>query len=317
MDRRNFLWALAPLSTLAGAQSVYPDKPVRLIIPFAPGNLTDSVTRLFADRMGAELGQSFIVDNRPGALGTLGSAAAQRSAPDGYTLLLTANGTTSAATALFKSLPYDPVRSFAHIGRIMIVPWVLAVSPSLPVNTLDEFITYVRRNPGKLSAGYTSSSSRFAVQGLLSQADLQVQQVPYKSPAQLFVDLRNREVQFAFFTPEVALGQTGSEQFKVLGVSAPRRWPSLPQVPAIADRLPGFEVVSWSGLAAPAGTPPDVLDRLKTAMNKVLSSSDFQERVRKLGADAAPVEKDTLAALIQSEIAAWAKFARDVNLKPE
>jgi tripartite-type tricarboxylate transporter receptor subunit TctC len=235
----------------ASAQSGYPNKPIRLIVPFAPGQVTDWLARMMSEQMAAELGQSIVVENRAGANGTIGSAFAITQPADGYTLVVTSNGTHSAGPSLFRKLGYDPIKDFAHIGGLMSLPWMLMVRPDFPAKDAREFITYERANPGKLAVGYGSSSSRLAIHLLKTMGRIDVLEVPYKGLGQTITDVRGGQLQFTFLDMGSALSQEKGGALRGLVVTSPKRSPVAPDKPAMAELLPGYEMVSWLGLAAP------------------------------------------------------------------
>jgi len=302
---------------LGAAHAAYPERPITVVMPFAAGAQTDNTGRIFAELLSAELGQSIIVENRVGAHGRLASTHVSRANPDGYTLLFTSNGTISAAPALYKDLPYDPLKSFDHIARITNIPWVLATSRKLPVESVDQLIEYAKKHPGALNGGYVSASSRFALYWLMKKAELNVVEIAYKATSQMFIGLSSGDLQFAFFTSDFAVAQAQSDTIRILGITTPEPWAGAPHLPPIAKTIPDFNVVSWLGVAAPKGTPADVLEKLENASLKVIKSDKFKEQVAKLHADVAPLGSVELGKLIESEIVMWNEFAKDAGIEPQ
>jgi tripartite-type tricarboxylate transporter receptor subunit TctC len=301
----------------ASAQSGYPNKPIRLIVPFAPGQVTDWLARMMSEQMAAELGQSIVVENRAGANGTIGSAFAITQPADGYTLVVTSNGTHSAGPSLFRKLGYDPIKDFAHIGGLMSLPWMLMVRPDFPAKDAREFITYARANPGKLAVGYGSSSSRLAIHLLKTMGRIDVLEVPYKGLGQTITDVRGGQLQFTFLDMGSALSQEKGGALRGLVVTSPKRSPVAPDKPAMAELLPGYEMVSWLGLAAPAGTPDAVLQRVHAVVAKILARPDIREKIAAYGGEVMEVNGAQVIEQIRAETPVWARFVKEAGIEPD
>ena len=310
-------FALMWVAATAGAQSAYPNKPIRLIVPFAPGQVTDWLARMMSEQMAAELGQSIVVENRAGANGTIGSAFAITQPADGYTLVVTSNGTHSAGPSLFRKLGYDPIKDFAHIGGLMSLPWMLMVRPDFPAKDAREFITYARANPGKLAVGYGSSSSRLAIHLLKTMGRIDVLEVPYKGLGQTITDVRGGQLQFTFLDMGSALSQEKGGALRGLVVTSPKRSPVAPDKPAMAELLPGYEMVSWLGLAAPAGTPDAVVQRVHAVVAKILARPDIREKIAAYGGEVMEMNGAQVIEQIRSETPVWARFVKEAGIEPD
>jgi tripartite-type tricarboxylate transporter receptor subunit TctC len=308
--------ALCLLSFAISAQDNYPNKPIRLIVPFAPGQVTDWLARFVGEQMQAELGQPVIVENRAGANGVLGNAYAAKQPPDGYTLVITSNGTHAAAPHMTKVLGYEPINDFAHFTALMSLPWALMVRSDFPAQNLGEFIVHLKANPGKLSTGYGSQSSRLCVHLLRTMAGVDFLDVPYKSLGQTTTDVRGGVLQFNFLDIGSAMAQNG-QGMRALAVTSPTRSAQLPNVPAMSESLPGYQMTSWLGMAAPAGTPPAITRRLHQIVAKIMANPENQKKIATYGGQVMTQSGEQLVALIKTENTVWANFARDAGLQKE
>ena len=300
----------------AGAQGTYPDRPIRLIVGFPVGVSVDLMARLVADGLRAELKQPVIVENRPGADGLIGAKAVADAPPNGYTLALTTNG-IAGNMVLLKNPGYDAVKGFAHLGIYSILPWVLVTHPSFSARTVPDLVAYGKANPGKLAVGYYSPGGRLNIFMLRTGGKFEVLEVPYKGPAQMLPDLASSQLQ-AFFLPiEQGFTQERNGFVRVLGVTTAKRQSIAPNVPAVAETIPGYEMYSWQGVAAPTGTPKDVLVRLQTAFNAAISTQDFRERLAKLGGVPASATPEEVAARINADMAVWRGWMKDAGVQQE
>ena len=311
------LWLLLAFAVShANAQS-FPSKPIKLIVPFPAGSATDHIARLTGSELHAALGQPVVVENKPGAQGGIAAAEVARAAPDGYTLMMTTNTPQAANVSLFKKLNYDPVKDFAPVARLGTTSFMLMVRPDFPAKNLKEFLAQVRSQPGKLSAGYGSAGSQVSLAMLKSMGKLDVVEVPYKGIPQAITDTMGGSLAFTFVDLGNALGQAKGGKLKGLGVTSQKRTPLAPDVPAMAEELPGYELIAWFALMAPAKTPADVVQKVHDAAVKSLAKPDVKEKYATIGIDPAPMSSAELAKFIQSEIAHWAKLVKLANIQPE
>jgi len=299
------------------AQS-YPSRPLRLIVPFPPGGVTDVMARVVAARLGIELGQPVVVENRAGASGAIGAEAAAKAAPDGYTLLMGNISTLAINAATFAKLPYDPESSFAPITMVAIQPLLIAVHPSVQAQSLPELVNLAKSKPGQLAYGTAGSSIHLAVEQFASIAGISMNHIPYKGSAPAVADLVGGQIQVLFDPFSTVYPQVRAGKVRGLAVTTSRRSSIAPELPTVAELgLPGFDVSSWQGLVAPAGTPKDILSRLHRDVLKVLTDPEVKEQFARQGAEAAPSTPEKFGEYVRSEIFRWKQVARDAGLKPE
>jgi tripartite-type tricarboxylate transporter receptor subunit TctC len=319
LQRRNLLLAAAalPAHRLAVAQD-YPNRPVQLIVPFPAGGVTDLVSRIVAVRLGTELGQSVVVDNRAGASGILGSGIAAKAPADGYTLLMGNISTLAVNSATFAQMPYDPVASFAPVGMVAVQPLLVAVHPDVPARTLPELIALAREKPGALNFGTAGSSIQLAVEQFNHMAGIRMTHVPYKGSAPAIADLIGGQVQVLFDPISTLHPQARSGKVRALAVSTATRSAVAPELPTIAEAgLVGYDVSSWQGIVAPRGTPPETVALLERALAKVLAQPEVQAQFAKQGVAAAPSTPQTFAQFIAQERTRWQQVARQAGIRPE
>ena len=322
MKRATFMKALAlPLGlSLAGRQAMaqsFPAKPVRLVVPFPPGTATDSAARLLGQQLSVSLGQPFVVDNKPGAGGSIGAMEVVRAAPDGYTLLFGSNSALSSNVALLKTMPYDPTKDFTPVAGFGETMHVLMVKSSFPAKTLPEFIAYVKQRPGKVSAGYGSSTAQVGIAMLNKLAGLDLLAVPYKGIPLAVNDVLGGTLDITSVDLGNAMAQAKGGNLRALAVTSARRNPLAPEWPAVAETLPGFDLTSWFGIVGPAGIPRDVVDKLHAAITQALKQPEVKANLATLGTTPMPLAPEQLKAFIVTEIAKWIRLARDANLQPE
>ena len=300
----------------AQAQSMkWPERPVRVIVPFPAGGTSDVVARLFTPRLSEEYGQSFVVDNRSGAGGTIGAEIAARAAPDGYTVAMVPSS-YAAAAALYK-LPYDPVKGIAPISMIQIVPFILVVQPSVKAGNLKEFIELTRAQSGTLNFGSagTGSTPHLAGEFFQQLSNSKFTHIPYKGDGQALADLLGGQIHINIATA-VLLGQhIKSGRVRALAVTTTRRSRSMPDLPAIGEMLPGFAADGWSGIWAPAGTPKEVVSRLNQSISRILKEPEVQERLRGIDAEPTPSSPDEFARFVAAEVAKWQKVVTTANIR--
>jgi tripartite-type tricarboxylate transporter receptor subunit TctC len=316
MKRLAVLACAAVFSMTTHAQG-YPTKPVRLVVPFPAASATDQIARAIGQELQASLGQPFVIENRPGAQGTIAAEGVAKSPPDGYTLMVTTNTPQAAAPSLFKQLRYDPVKDFSPVARLGTISFMLMVTPAFPAKNFKEFLAHARANPGKLSAGYGSAGSQVSQAMLRSMGKLEFVDVPYQGLPQAITDVMGGNIHFTFADLANALGQLKGGKLRGLAVTSERRSPLAPDVPAIAEELKGYELIAWFALMAPAGTPKEVVARLHGATAQALAKPEVVARFATLGTDVAPMDPAQLAAFIQSEIAKWARMAKEAGIQPQ
>ncbi|MBS0319518.1 MAG: tripartite tricarboxylate transporter substrate binding protein [Proteobacteria bacterium] len=289
---------------------------MRIIVPSPPGDGSDLMARALAGPLGTALGTSVVVENKPGAGGVVGSEYAAHAAADGYTLILGNAGSHAINAALYKTLSYDPVRDFAPVGLICTTPNVMVVNPKVPAKTVAEFIAYAKAHPNALNyaSGGNGSSAHLSAELFKMMSGVQMTHIPYKGagPAVAAVIADDAQVFIGNLPPTLAQIKAGT--VRALGVTTLTRSPELPDVPPIADTLPGFETVAWFGMFAPAGTPKAVIDRLNAEINKIVASPEMATVLKNLGATAATGTPDAYAARIASDVAKWKKVVAAGNV---
>ena len=297
----------------------WPARPIRLIVPFAPGGGGDVVGRILAQRISEQLGKPLVIDNRAGGGGTLGCDIAAKAAPDGYTLLLGNVGPIAVGPALYPKLPYDPVRDFAPVTMIASFPNLLVANPGLPFKTVPELVAYAKSRPGNLnfaSAG-TGTSTHLAGELFKSVAGIDVVHVPYKGGAAAMTDIIAGQVAYYFGTMPSSLPLSRAGKLRALAVTSLQRSPAAPDVPAIAEFYPKFETAAWYGMMFPAGTPREIIAKLNATMMVVLALPDIRERLVHEGSEPMHSTPAAFGAYIKSEIAKWSAVVKAANLKAD
>ena len=320
--RRTLLTILAASTVVslvprALGQSGYPNRTIRIIAPVQPGGGVDLVARTIADRLGRVLGQSIVVDNQSGGGGVVGSMATARAAPDGYTLMVGYVGTHGTNPAVRK-LPYDAVKDFTPIAMIGGTPNILVVPPSVPVNTLKEFVTYVKANPGKLSYGSSGPGTltHLAMEQLKVAADLDIVHVPYRGIGPAITDILGGQTQALFPGLAAALPHIKAGKMRPLAVTGTRRHPLLPDVPTFEESgFSGFDGVQWYGIVGPANLPAPIVRQLNEEINKLLANPDLRERLSAEALEPMPMTPDQFGQYMRDDIAKWSKLAKDRNIQ--
>jgi tripartite-type tricarboxylate transporter receptor subunit TctC len=314
MNRRTLLAAAAAaLATPALAQQPWPNRPIRLIVPFPPGAANDTLGRAMADQIAPKLGVPVVVENRAGAGGTIGSEAVARAAPDGYTLLLGHIGTMAVNVAMYPRLTYNPVTDFAPVAMIATTPNVLVVNPRQPYQDMKGFFDYAKANPGRLRYGTAGNGSagHTVMLAFLHATKLELEHVPYRGLGPALNDLVAGHVDVTWGGAPTVMPLARQGLLRALGVSSPQRVPSLPDLPTASETVaPGFDAVPWYGIAAPAGTPAAIIARLNAEINASLATQAVADRLRQDGAEPAPTTPDAFGALIRSEVARWGELIR-------
>jgi len=313
--------SLGGMSPRVAAQPVWPTKPVRLVIPFPAGGATDIIGRTVAARLGVALGQQVIVENRPGAGGTIGSDAVAKSAPDGYTLLMATSSTHSIGPALNPKMPYDAVRDFAPVAHIANAPSVLVVGRDSPARTAPELIAMLKRNPGRYNFGSSGIGTYPHLSAEMFKwraGGLFVVHIPYRGTGLVITDLVAGQIAFLMDSIVSAQSHIRDGKIRALAVTGAKRSTSLPAVPTFTELgIPGMEFSNWFGVFAPAGTPPDIVQRLNRELNAVMRSPEVLERLERAGADAAGGTPEQFARVYRDEFESWKAVIQRANIKPE
>lgn len=308
---------LASPALLAGAgaraQGAYPDKPIRLVIPFVAGGGTSVIGRLFAQYMQPELGQPIVIDNRPGAGGNLAAEHVARSAPDGYTLFYGTLGILAINPALYRSVPFDPLRDFATITRITTAPNVLIVNPEVPAHSLQEFIALARGRPGQLNYGSGGSGTTTHLSGemLKAMTGIEITHVPYRGDGPAIVDLLANRVQFMFGNLNGVTQLIQQRQVRALAITSAQRWATQPDIPTFDEQgVTGYEISGWSGLLAPAATPQPIVQKVHDAVQSALRQPLLRQRLGELGLEAIGDTPAEFTQALQQDIAKWREVVR-------
>ena len=313
-----FLAVLAP--TAPGAAQNYPDRVVRIVNPYPPGGSVDVMARLLAQKLGENLGQQFIVENRSGGGGNTGSDSVAKAEPDGYTLLFTAPGPLTVNQTLYSKLTFDPATDFAPIALFATAPIVLIVNPGVPANNVQELIALARKEPGKINFASAGNGTTNHLSGELfkSMAKVDIVHVPYRGAGPAMNDLIGGHVQMFFDLMPVVLPQVTTGKVRALGIAGAKRASSLPDVPTIAEQgVPGFDASSWYGLVAPAKTPEPVLAKLREEVAKALKTPDMVARIRELGSEPGAAFGKDFGAFMAAETKKWAEVIRASGAKAD
>ncbi|AVS75494.1 tripartite tricarboxylate transporter substrate binding protein [Paracidovorax cattleyae] len=314
--RRGLIAAAAACALLPGlaAAQAFPSKTITIVVPFAAGGTTDILARIIAQGMGTELGQPVVVDNRAGAGGNIGGQVAARAPADGYTLFMGTVGTHAINAALYRKMPFDPIKDFAPLTRVANVPNLLVANPAQPFKTVQELIAYAKANPGKVNFGSSGSGSSIHLSGELfkSMAKVDMVHVPYKGSAPAVTDLLGNQIAIMFDNMPSAIQHVRSGKLRAIAVTTAKRSPELPDVPTIAEAgVPGYEATSWFGMFAPAGTPAPVVAKLNATIVKVLAQPDISKKLAEQGAEAAGETPAQFADFIQKESVKWGRVVKE------
>nr|WP_259652232.1 tripartite tricarboxylate transporter substrate binding protein [Variovorax sp. UMC13] len=308
---------MAAAQAQAQAQG-YPNKPVRLIVPYPAGGTTDIIARVAAQQLGERLKQPFVVENKGGANGAIGSAEVARSPADGYTLLMGTASTHGINSAVYKTLPYDAVKDFAPVTIVASTPNIIAVHPSVPAKNLQELLALAKAQPGKLNYGSTSlgGSPHMSAELLKMMAHVDMLHVPYKGAAPMLTDLMGGQVQVGFDNLPSTINFVRSGKVRAIAVTTAQRWPGAPEIPTVAESgVPGYEVSGWFGLLAPAGTPPAVLKTIQQAIAEAVKQPEVNKQMLDLGALPVANTPEAFAALVQADVAKWREVVKSTGVK--
>jgi tripartite-type tricarboxylate transporter receptor subunit TctC len=312
--------AFAQGAASTGSGQGWPNKPIRWIVPYTPGGITDNATRMVLQKVTEQTGWQFIVDNKPGANSMLGADLAAKSAPDGYTFLTVIAGHSANATLYQGKMPFDPVKSFAPVSLVGIAPLILTVSPNFPAKDMKELVAYAKANPGKVSFGSSGvgAAAHLTTEFLKQTAGLDMVHVPYKGTAPALQDLIGGQIQILVDTPSSLMPHVRSGKIRALGMFSGKRLPAAPEVPTVAESGgPKIESSTWVMFLAPAGVPRDVVNRLQQEVAKAVNSPDIKGRFEGLGIEPSGSSPEQAGKFLEEEIAKWAKVITTAGVKPE
>jgi tripartite-type tricarboxylate transporter receptor subunit TctC len=296
----------------------YPNKPITLVIPFAAGSGTDFVARTVAQKLSERLKQPVVVDNKAGASAQIAAQFVAKAAPDGYTLFMTTNTSHSANPWMFKTLNYDPIKDFTPIVRVGELPFALAINPKIPAKTLQEFIDYAKKTPGKLAYATPNSTSLVAMETIKKIAGLDIVGVPYKASPQAMTDLIAGEVHVYVVDLGSGMASLKSDRVRLLAVTTAKGSQSFPGTPAIANVVKGFDLVSWNGIFGPANLPRPIVDKINAEMQAVFADKDFQARIAATGFELDPTKTpEEFAKYVDFQLKHWGEMLRNAGVKPQ
>jgi tripartite-type tricarboxylate transporter receptor subunit TctC len=307
------------LLTLTGASwsQAFPSKPVKFIVPFPPGSATDQAARLMALQLQNAMGQTFVVENKPGAGGSIAAMDVIRSAPDGYTLLFTSNSAAASNVALLKSIPYDPLKDFTPVAAVGENMLVLMVKADHPAKNIQEFLSYATQRPGKVNAGYGSSSSQVSIAVLNKLGKVDTVGSAYKGIPLAMNDVMAGVVDYTFVDLGNSMAQAKGGKLRPLGITSSKRSPMVPDWPSLAESMPGFDITAWFALVGPAGMPKDVVDKLNTTIGQALKSKETQDKLAGVGIQTMAMSPEQLKAFMASEVNKWLRLVKESNIQPE
>ena len=311
-------FALAALTGTTQAQSPYPNRPITLVLPFAAGSGTDTTTRLISKELGTALGANFVIDNKPGANGSIAASYVARSAPDGYTLFVTTNTSHSANPYLLKNLTYDPIKDFTPIARTGDLPFMLVINPEIPANSVKELIALARKEPGKYS--YASGSSSAIVSGatFATLADIDLLHVPYKSSPPALTDVIAGRVSMMFVDVLTGLPHVNGKALKALAVTTKQRSTLLPELPSMDEAgVKGFDITSWQGYLGPANMPKEIVAKLNAEIQKIVNRPDIKSQLAERGMEAFSGPPEEFEQFLKDQLVVWEKLVRDAKIEKQ
>lgn len=305
---------------LAQSDAQYPVKPIRMIVPSAPGSGPDIMARAIGQKLSESFGQSIVIDDKPGAGGIIGSETAAKAAPDGYTLIMSNAGSHAVNASLYAKLPYDPVKDFAPVTLVAMAPNILIVHPTLPVRSVRELIALAKVKPGELTFGSGGNGSTAHLSGEMfkTMAGINIVHVPFKGSPAAVIGVISGQIAMAFPNIPPALPHVRSGKLKALAVTTAKRSAAVPELPTVAESgLPGYEATAWFGVLAPAATPPQIIASLNAAIVKIVRTRDMQERLMTEGSEAVGNTPEQFGQIIRTDIAKWAKVVKASGARPD
>lgn len=315
MKLRSLLLGLFVVTALPAAAQDFPSKPIRIIAPFGPGTATDTVARVLASELSSRTGQPVVVENKPGAEGQIGAQAAATAPPDGYTIFVTTQTTQAINQHVYKTLPYDPVKSFVPLSGLSRGAQIVVVRNDLPVKTIPEFIALAQKQPGKLTFGSGNGSARGAAELFRIMAKVDLLGVPYKTQPQVVADLLGDRIDVTFSDFTVGLPPVRDGRARGLAVTSPQRWPGLEQFPAVAEFVPGYASQPWNAAYAPAGTPKPIVDKLSKLIRESVESEAYRKLMQTTLGVIFPGTPEELAAFQEAEIKKWGEIVQIAGMK--
>jgi len=314
------LFGTAPRSLAQGGAAAFPDKPIRLVVGVPPGGSTDLIARIVGDQLGRQLGQPVVIENRGGAAGNIGAEVVAKAPPDGYTLFLAPIGTVAINPSLYANMPFDPIRDFAPVSQLTSLPMVMLLHPSIKATTVQEFVAYARANPDKVNfaSGGSGTGTHLAGELFKLRTGIEMTHVPYKGNGPAMTDLLAGRVVVMFDQISTGLPQLQSGKLRALGVTTAKRSPAAPDIPTLAEAgLPGFDMTTWHGIVAPAGTPPAVIAKLNAEVVKALNTQEVRDKFKQNGIDPVSSTPEQFGNLIQSEITRWREVVKASGAKAD
>jgi len=313
------LFILSSIVSNAGAAEAdnYPNRPIRIIDVFVPGGPSDIISRLLAQKLTESLGQQVIVENRGSAGGIVGAEAAAKAAPDGYTIMLAPQAAVTINPAVYKKLPYDPLRDYEPITQITSGAYMMVIHPSLPAKTVSEFIALAKRRPGEINYASSGANNLLAMEQFNFMAGVKTVNIPYKGTGQAVQALLSGEVQVFVISPIVGMNLVKSGKMHLLGMTGLKRSPLLPDAPTVAETLPGFESVVWHGVVIPAKTPPAIINKLSQEIVRITKLPDFRERLNSQGLDVIGSTPQEFGTLIKNEIGVFSSLVKQIGYQPQ
>lgn len=309
---------LSALVPIAASAQAYPDKPIRILVGFSPGGFTDVLGRLIAQRLQERLGQPVLVENKPGAAGTIAADQVAKSKPDGYTLLMGHSNSNSIAPALYPKLTYDVVKDFTPIVQVASTPFMLTVHPSVPATDVKSFVEHAKTAPLRFASSGQGSGQHLAAEQFMLLTGTKMTHIPYKGSGQAITDLLSGQVELNFESPPNTLQHIKAGKLKTLGITSAKRSSLLPDVPTIAEQgIPGYEIIQWFGVFGPPGLPKPIVDKLNAEINAIMKTPEFAERIASQGGDVYGGTPEAFATYIRTDTAKWDKLVKGANIKLE